>query len=387
MALVSGLEQAMDEALEQDEEILWPAPEDCTAVVRDHEEFARAQGVPHLLSLPIRLETEPVGVLTLERAATAFTAREMQTLRLLCDHIARRLQSLKTHDRWWGARLLTTARERAVKLLGPEHTLAKLGGLVAFAALAVLVFGRAEYRVEAPFILKSDALAQITAPFEGFIDEVRVRVGDPVQAGQPLLALDTRELYLQEAAAIAERVRFLAEAQKAESENNVADMQIARASADEAAARLALVRYHLKQATVLAPFAGFVVEGDLRERISAPVKQGEVLVKVARIEAMFAEVSLPERDVHEVRAGKHGQIAFASRPQFTFPVAVERVEPIAEVRDKGNVFVVRAVLPAGAQPWWRPGMSGVCKIEAGRRGLLWIFTHRTVDFLRLYLWW
>jgi biotin carboxyl carrier protein len=387
MALVSGLEQAMDEALDQDEEILWPAPEECTAVVRDHEEFARAQGVPHLLSLPIRLETEPVGVLTLERAATPFTVREMQTLRLLCDHVARRLQTLKTHDRWWGARLLTAARERAVKLIGPEHTVAKLAAVAAFVLMAVLVFGRAQYRVEAPFILKSDALAQITAPFDGFIDEVRVRVGDPVEAGRPLFLLDTRELFLQEAGAIAERVRFLAEAQKAESEGNVADMQIARASADEAAARLALVRYRLKQATVLAPFAGYVVEGDLRERISAPVKQGEVLVKVARIEAMFAEVSLPERDVHEVRAGERGEIAFASRPQFTFPVTVERVEPIAEVRDKGNVFVVRAELPAGAQMWWRPGMSGVCKLDAGRRGLLWIVTHRTVDFLRLHLWW
>ncbi len=387
MALVTGLELAMDEALDQDEEVLWPAPPDCTAVVRDHEGFSRTQGVAHLLSLPIRLGAEAIGVLTLERGATAFTSRETQTLRLLCDHVARRLQSLKTHDRWWGARLLTATREQAAKLIGAEHTVAKLVALGSLAVLAILLFGRADYRVEAPFILKSDVLAQIPAPFDGFLDEVRVRVGDPVRAQQPLLVLDTRELFLQEAGAIAERERFLAEAQKAESENNVADMQIARASADEAQARLTLVRHHLTQATVLAPFDGFVVEGDLRERISAPVKQGEVLVKVARIEAMFAEVALPERDVHEVHAGERGEIAFASRPQFSFPITVERVEPVAEVRDRGNVFIVRADLPADAQMWWRPGMSGVCKVEAGRRNLLWILTHRTVDFLRLYLWW
>jgi hypothetical protein len=39
------------------------------------------------------------------------------------------------------------------------------------------------------------------------------------------------------------------------------------------------------------------------------------------------------------------------------------------------------------QPWWRPGMMGVCKIKAGKRSLLWIFGHRTVDFFRLWLWW
>jgi hypothetical protein len=29
----------------------------------------------------------------------------------------------------------------------------------------------------------------------------------------------------------------------------------------------------------------------------------------------------------------------------------------------------------------------VAKVNVGKRNLLWIFTHRTVDFLRLYLWW
>ena len=31
-------------------------------------------------------------------------------------------------------------------------------------------------------------------------------------------------------------------------------------------------------------------------------------------------------------------------------------------------------------------MSGVARIDAGRRSLLWITTHRTVDFLRLWWW-
>jgi hypothetical protein len=32
-------------------------------------------------------------------------------------------------------------------------------------------------------------------------------------------------------------------------------------------------------------------------------------------------------------------------------------------------------------------MSGIAKINAGRRNLAWIGTHRLVDFLRLKLWW
>lgn len=387
MELVVALEGVMDEALDQDEEIVWPAPADCRAVVRSHETFARLNAAGHLCSLPIRLDDAPVGVLLLERAGGEFSVREQQSMRLLCDHLARRFDEMKRRDRWWGARLLAALREKAASLLGPEHTGAKLAGLAVAAALAILLFGRMEYRVEAPFVLKGDVIAQLPAPFDGYLDDVSIRIGDPVTKDQPLLALDTRELLLREAAAIAERQRFLAEAQKAESDNNVADMRIAQASAEEARARLDLARYHLKKAAVLAPFDGFVVEGDLRERLSSPVKQGEVLVKVAKLEQMYAEVAMPERDVHEVRAGQAGVIAFASQPQFTFPVRVERVEPVAEVLEKGNVFVVRGDFASRPEAWWRPGMSGVCKVSVGSRNLLWIATHRTIDFLRLNFWW
>jgi multidrug efflux pump subunit AcrA (membrane-fusion protein) len=387
MALVAAIARTMDEALDQDEELTFPPLPESNAVVRDHAAFAAEQSSPHLLSVPIRIGAEPVGVLMLERAAAEFTLREMQTLRLLCDQAARRLHELKRSDRWFGARFATLASESAAKLLGPEHTGRKLAALAVTAALVALPLIQVPYRVEAPFILKTDILVHVPAPFDGYIDEVHFRIGDAVTSQQPLFTLDTRELLLQEAAALAEQQRFLSEALKAESDNNAAEMRIAESSAEEAQARLQLARHHLSKAQVTAPFAGSVVEGDLRERIGAPVKQGEVLVKVAKLDAIYAEVAMPERDVHEIRREQIGEIAFASRPQLTFPVTVDRVEPVAEVREKGNVFIVRAELKAGNQSWWRPGMSGVAKIEAGKRSLLWVITHRTIDFLRLYFWW
>ena len=37
-------------------------------------------------------------------------------------------------------------------------------------------------------------------------------------------------------------------------------------------------------------------------------------------------------------------------------------------------------------PHLRPGMEGYGKIEIGRRKLLWIWTHKMTDWLRLKLW-
>ena len=140
-------------------------------------------------------------------------------------------------------------------------------------------------------------------------------------------------------------------------------------------------------AEVKAPFAGIVVEGDLEELLGAPVKKGDVLFKVALLEKMYAELKIDERDVHEVVEEASGEISFVSRPNLEFPIVVERVDPVAVTEEEGNVFLVRGVFSGEIAQWWRPGMSGVAKINVGKRNILWILTHRTIDFLRILLWW
>jgi hypothetical protein len=85
--------------------------------------------------------------------------------------------------------------------------------------------------------------------------------------------------------------------------------------------------------------------------------------------------------------GATGEIAFVSRPDLKFPIRLERIDPVAVPENLENVFIVRVVFPEEVSPWWRPGMSGVAKVNVGKRNILWIFTHRTVDFLRIFFWW
>ena len=382
-----ALAMAMEEAFDQDDEIVFPPREELKTVVRCHESYAEAHGAPHLASIPLRAGTERVGVLTLERPAGPFTDAELRSLRLTADHAARRLRELWQRDRWLGARLAHWSRQKIGGLIGPEHTGAKAAVVGFFLLLATLTFVTKTYRVEAPFTLRTTTAALLPAPFDGYLDQVQCRVGDSATEGQPLLALSTRELVLDESAALAEKNSFLAEAQKAQSSEQIAEMQIALAKAAQADTRLERTRYHLSQAVIKAPFDGIVIEGDLREHLGAPVKQGEVLVKIARLANLYPEAKVNERSIREVTAGAAGELAFASQPRWKFPIRVERVEPAAEVTDKGNNFTVKCTMEGARQDWWRPGMTGVCKIDAGRRSLLWLLTHRTVQYLRLQLWW
>ncbi|MFC1534947.1 efflux RND transporter periplasmic adaptor subunit [Thermodesulfobacteriota bacterium] len=387
MDAVQTLEATMEEAFDQDEEILWPRPEGSLTVVREHEAFSREQGSGNIVSLPIRLDDNPIGVVTCERSKDSFSEEEVRGLRIFCDQSARRLGDLKRTDRWFGARMAASIKEALSSLLGVEHTFAKLLGLLICVALAFMIFGKLNYRVEATFVLKTDDVAYLPAPFDGYIYEVHVKVGDLVKEMEPLLLLDTRELLLEESTAIANQNRYSREAEKARAQNALADMKIALALEAQAKARLKLVRYHINHAQMKAPFSGIVVEGDLDELLGAPVRKGDVLFKVARIEKMYAELKVDERDIHELTEEATGEIALVSRPGQKFPINVERIDPVAITEEEGNIFLIRALFTDKVADWWRPGMSGIAKVNVGKRNILWIITHRTIDFLRIFLWW
>lgn len=387
MDVVQELEQVMEEAYDQDEEIVHPAPVGSTFIDRDHANFAREEQVGHIASLPIRVGEQRVGVVTLERDGEPFGEEELKGIRVLIDQAGRRLYDLSETDRWFGARMASGFRKAAAKLLGFEHTWAKLAALVALAGLLFLIFAKGDYRVEGDFIVRSDALVHLPAPFDGFLETAPYKVGDFVGAGDVLVSLDRSELLLEEASILAEIQRRVSEAENAENQRELAGMRVAQSLRAQAEARLALIRFRIEQATLEAPFDGVIVSGDLRDRTGAPVATGDILMQLTRLEDLYFEIKVPERDIHEIIESRGGQVAFISRPEAKFDISVERIEPMAMPEPEGNVFIVRADAIADPETWWRPGMSGVAKIDVGKRSYLWIFTHRLVDFLRLLLWW
>lgn len=387
MAVVGALEAAMEECLDQDEDIVFPAPAHARWVRRDHERYAAEQRVAHLASLPLRCGDRAVAALTCERASRPFELFEMRQLRLSADLVTRRLAELKRWDRWFGARWAAAFLEHAARWIGPEHTWAKLLALAIVALLVVLLFVPVPYRVEARFQLRSDEVAYLTAPYDGYIREVLARPGDRAAKQAVLLRLDSEDLELEQTAALADLNRYRREAEKARASSALAEMRVAEALAEQSQARLDLVRYRLNQAALRAPFDGVVVEGDLRERVGAPVRQGDALFRVARLDRLYVEAEVDERDVRELQGAETGEVAFVSRPRARYPIRLERIEPAAVSRRSENVFLVRCIFTNPPEAWWRPGMTGVGKLNVGRRSIAWIFTRRTVDFLRLWLWW
>jgi hypothetical protein len=386
MELAQALEAVMEEAVDQGADLTHPA-ESGGWITREHEKFSTQHNAPNVSTYLLRAGEEVVGALTVERAASPLEPAESQQIRVVLDLLGRRLDDLERRDRWVGARLGAWVRQRASVVIGPRHTWAKLLGLGVFALLLILFFVRITYRVEGNFYLRAEQLAQLGVPFDGYIGQTFIRPGDVVTNGQPLLQLDIRDLVLEEAAAAAEMQRYQRETEKARAAGALGEMRVAEALSRQSAARLAQLRNRLDQASMRSPFDGVVIEGDFHERLGQPVRQGDPLFRVARLDQLYIEAEVPERDVHELSGSDRGEIAFLSQPGLKFPVAGRMLEPAAVPRQAGNVFIYRCELSQQPEAWFRPGMQGVAKLEAGRRRLIWVLTHRTIDFLRLHLWW
>lgn len=387
MRLVQDIEAAMEECLDQDCEVVFPASEEEICVSRAAAEFSSQHSQEALLSLPLRHEGKPKAVITLERPADKpFAAEEVEAIRLACDLCTPRLINLHRYDRWFGARMAAGVERGLAAVLGAEHTWAKLGAVGIFAFAVFLVFARGWYRVKAPFMFEAVSQYKITAPFDGYIKDVAVEVGDDVIEGQtPLAELDTAELRLQLASTKAEQAGYLKQVDAAMRDGRIAEAQIAQANADKAQALIDLYSYRIAQAQILSPLTGTLVTGDLKRQIGAPVETGKVLFEIAPLDSLRAEIQVPEDEVAEIKIAQQGTLATASFPGQHLRFLVERVNPAAEVVNNRNVFKVRVRL-LETRPWMRPGMEGVAKITIEKRRYAWIWSRKVINWIRMKLW-
>lgn len=225
----------------------------------------------------------------------------------------------------------------------------------------------------------------LAAPADGYVQRVHARPGETVAAGQPLLDLADQDLQLERQrwqSQLAQHLDALAAAQARADRAQLVQIQ---SKADEAQAQLDLAEERLLRSRLLAPFDGIVVQGDLSQRLGAPVKLGEELMMIAPKEGLRVIVEVDERDIARVRPGQPGSVAVSALPWDTLPIRVTRLSPVGTPVDGRNVFEVEAELPrhpAGL----RPGLQGTARIETADAPTLWRWLRRLVESARM-AWW
>ncbi len=389
MEIVQSIEAAMEECLDQDVEVIYPSPDTTTFVNRCAGELSRRHGPTSVLSLPMRLAGECDAVVILERPGDeAFSLEDAETLRLTTDLCSPRLLELHKRDRWFGARMGGATTRTLGAVVGPKHTWAKLIVLAVLGFAAFLTFAEGNHYAEGTFVLEAIDRQVLPAPYDGRLKDIFAEPNQSVRAGEDILAtLDTTDLRLQLASSLAERAGYDKEEDAARRDGKIAQAQIAAAMARKLQAEIDLLESRIDQAVITSPVDGVVVSEDLKRLKGAggPVSTGDVLFEVAPLDVLWADLFVPEDEIADVAEGQTGELAAAADPSKHVNFTVERINPIAEVIDRKNVFKVRIRLEH-TEPWMRPGMEGIGKIRLGRApyGKLW--TRRLVNWIRMRLW-
>ena len=386
-SLVQAIGAAMDEALDQKAVIRYPVlAQDDIVVTREHGTLATGQGSGSLLSIPLQGAGEFLAVLTFERSISQPFADDDVDLCQSVAALAGRVLALKRlNERSWLTRARTAAQVQLARLLGPRHVTRKLMVLgLAAAALFFNVF-TVPYQVGSPATLEGAVRRSVAAPFDGFVASARVRAGDVVTAGSVLAKLDERDLRLERLKWASQYAQYLKQHQEAVATRERAKAQIVQALYEQAQAQVSLLDEQLSRAAVKAPFAGVIVKGDLSQSLGAAVRRGDVLFEITPLASYRVVVEVDERDIADIVKGQRGTVLLASIADEPLPFSVTNVTSVTTARDGRNFFRVEGLLDASSDRL-RPGMEGIAKIRIEDRLLIWVWTHRLVNWLRLFIW-
>ena len=386
MNLIRAIGQAMDEALDQNQVINLPAAKNEILVVRDHVALARQHGNDTILTIPFLVDGRVPGAFTFERTGArpfeADTIELCQGAVTLCSRVLE-LRYRAEQNVWVRARQGLLAQYAMLRESGHYGRKLVLGG-IAFVILFFLVV-HGEFRVPATATVEGAVRRQLIAPFDGYLESTEHRAGDLVQAGNVLAHLDERDLRLEYMRWAGQAEQFDKQYEQAVAEHDRAQSAIAQAQSKQAQAQMALLADQVQRATIVAPFDGIVVSGDLSQMLGSSVKRGQVIFEVSPLHDYRVILEVDEGEIDGVKPGQRGELVLASLPGTRMPMHVERVTPVVISKEGRSFFRVEAKLDSPSAGV-RPGMEGLGKIELGQRSLFWIWTHTLFDWLRMFAW-
>ncbi len=385
--LMRAIRDAMTEAADQGASIVYPAEtEDTLQITTFHEQLAKQQEGTTICTVPLIKDATVVGALLLERQLekpfTRETIEQCEQIGLLLGPV---LETRRRDERFIGFKVVDSFRAGLGKLLGPRHLTLKAMTALSVILLLWLSLSTGQFRISTDSVLEASICRVIVAPQEGYIATALARAGDLVNEGDLLATLDDKQLRQEQRKWQGQREQLVKEYRKALASFDRAEVAILNAKRLQAEAQLQLVEQQLERTSLIAPFSGLVVKGDLSQSLGSPVERGEVLYEVAPTDAYKVVLKVDDRDIGLVSIGQQGKLRLSGIPDQLIEVQINRVTPVSSVEEGRNYFRVEAVM-ADHSDLLRPGMEGVTRIEIGEAKKIWIWTRRMTEWLRLFTW-
>lgn len=384
--LARAITNAMDEALDQLETVVYPVKDDERLVTRAHANLAKVSGAHAICTVVMSSGDTVLGALSFERSeGRPFDQETIETLEHAAALLGPVLEIKRRDDRLLVAKAAESFSNLVMKFVGPRHYAAKLIGLLLAGLFTFLSMAEGDYRVSAEAVLEGAVQRVMVAPINGYIHEAQARAGDVVKQDQVLFSIDDRDLRLEYLKWSSQKEQVDRRYRDALAAKNRSEVNIFKAQLDQAEAQLELLKEQIARTQVAAPFDGIVVKGDLSQRLGSPVSRGEILLSIAPLNAYRVVLQVDERKIADLQPEQEGWLILKALPQNEFPFIVEQITPVSEPVEGRNRFRVEARLTEDME-LLRPGMEGSGKVMIDRRSLRWIWTHELVEWFKLWFW-
>jgi RND family efflux transporter MFP subunit len=238
-----------------------------------------------------------------------------------------------------------------------------------------------EERIEGSGELAAKDRAVIASEVDGVVTELAVDEGDRVEEGAVLLAVDPEKRSLAAAnvramqrdaqAALAEakreveRLRKLHEGGIASDANlDKAETAYARAVSrvEATSAELGVAERALRDASVRAPFTGWIARRDVSR--GEYVRPGQALFELVALDPIEVEFSVAERDSARVHVGQQVGVKVAPYPEETFTAEVTVIAPTLDAKTRTLRIKARIANPDGRL---RPGLFARTDLGVAKR--------------------
>ncbi len=234
-------------------------------------------------------------------------------------------------------------------------------------AVAVVQRGPIEAAYKGTATIEADAQATVVAKISGIVEKIRVEEGMAVKAGDMLAQLEQDRLQLEVARARANYQQLKAEFSRNEriiEQNLVSREQYDRSRYELQASKAALdlAELSLRESTIRAPIDGVISGRHVKTGNSVQVNAA--LFDITHMDSLEAQLHVPEREIHKLKAQQPAMIAVDAWPEETFAGHVKRINPVVDPTS-GTVKVTVAVdNPEGKL---LPGMFGRLQVLYDRR--------------------
>jgi membrane fusion protein (multidrug efflux system) len=205
----------------------------------------------------------------------------------------------------------------------------------------------------------------VSADLPGIVGRINFDSGRPVNQGDVLVLLDTRQEQAQLAAAEAqlELSRLTFERMKGLVEHDAvsrAEFDTAAAGQKQAEARIREIRATIERKTIRAPFSGIL--GIRAVNLGQYLNGGDPVVPLQSLNPIYVNFGIPQQDAGQIHLGRNVQITATDLGNLAFNGRISALDSVVDQTTR-NVTVQATLANPGSK--LRPGMFVQTSVALG----------------------